>query len=62
MKRRYSPFATAQGATPLTFDSGTEIVRCSARLPATTVESAPEALLLDLAVYEAGLRAEAGGV
>ena len=49
------------GTMPVALDPGTEIVRRPTRLTAASVGSAPEALLLDLAVYHAGLGAEAEG-
>jgi allantoin racemase len=49
------------GTMPAALDPGTEIVRRPTRLAAASVGSAPEALLLDLAVYDAGLGAEADG-
>jgi allantoin racemase len=57
-----SPFAEqGDAAMPVALDPGTEIVRRPTRLATASVGSAPEALLLDLAVYDAGLGAEADG-
>lgn len=52
---------TREGTRPFPLDTGTEVVSRATRLTAASVESAPEVLLLDLAVYEAGLSAEAEG-
>ena len=48
-----------EGRTPFRLDPRTEVVPRGTRLAASSVGSAPEALQLDLAVYEAGLRADA---
>jgi Asp/Glu/hydantoin racemase len=52
---------TGEGTTPFQLDPGTELVHRRIRLPAASVGSVPEALQLDLSVYEAGLHAEAEG-
>jgi Asp/Glu/hydantoin racemase len=55
------PPGQAAATAPLPIDPGTEIVRRPTRLVAPPPGSAPAALLLDFAVYETGLGAEAEG-
>lgn len=55
------PSDAGEGRRPIPLDPGTEVVPRGTRVPVASVSSAPEALLLDLVVYEAGLSAEAEG-